>query len=370
MPFEFFKRESRQEHATVATFSKLETYLSGLPSNERPSALAILEDVYNLVNEVMPYSKEGAEDFEFENTQRMGLKSNDDPMKVSLTSYLRFGRFDKSVTVCRHQALLAALLIEKLIDLHILPNTFHVTRGSNSIPGYGHAWAHVVENTQKNSNRTYIVDVAQHVLGELVTTPEGSFVNGIKCNTGKSHEWSDSKLWPYQHFDNKDAADHLQGRYTLLATDKKESSSDQVLKNEKRHLITRTSRIDQGYKWDGVDQTALVVDWNKYYTTGYDLLEQRLCNAIYERTHKGKLQAKIENAHQSPASAIRGANDFKKLYSVLKKIGNIQGTKQLFTPSRLIEIIEQVRSGKLALQHVTSTFGLREKVEELFLKDK
>lgn len=61
--------------------------------------------------------------------------------------------------------------------------------------------------------------------------------------------------------------------------------------------------------------------------------------------------------------------DFNELYKVIKEIGNIQGSHNIYTSKKSIESIEIIRSGGL-LNYITRTYGLRAKVAELIWYEK
>lgn len=105
-----------------------------------------LTEVYQLVQEVMPY--------DMARTQQILSKIGADN-KVYLSSYINGG-------VCRHQALLVGYLLERLTKDGIAGGKVSVDR--NHVPNRGgHAWTRYT-----NSKGTvYILDVAQHYIGEL-----------------------------------------------------------------------------------------------------------------------------------------------------------------------------------------------------------
>lgn len=67
--------------------------------------------------------------------------------------------------------------------------------------------------------------------------------------------------------------------------------------------------------------------------------------------------------------AILGVESFEKLYKVLDEIGDIKGSKMLYTPNDLKHDIELVRGGKESKLIITNTFDLRKKVIELLDKE-
>lgn len=82
-------------------------------------------------------------------------------------------------------------------------------------------------------------------------------------------------------------------------------------------------------------------------------------------SHKIILFSEIENRFRGN---ILECASFGDLYDVLNTVGDIQGSQKVYSPSDLKLKIEQVRHGHRDISYITSTFGLRTKVEEL-LKD-
>lgn len=75
---------------------------------------------------------------------------------IALSDYI-----DAGVGVCRQQALLAAVLIEKLTDEGVLSGSTHVERNHDTEAHGAHAWAVYTEEGKND----YIVDPAQHFVG-------------------------------------------------------------------------------------------------------------------------------------------------------------------------------------------------------------
>lgn len=73
-------------------------------------------------------------------------------------------------------------------------------------------------------------------------------------------------------------------------------------------------------------------------------------------------------SEEEKESLIRGSGSFFELYGILRTIDSVQGSNEVFTPDRLIEIIESVRKGEKTLEHITRTYGLRDAVERLLSK--
>lgn len=60
---------------------------------------------------------------------------------------------------------------------------------------------------------------------------------------------------------------------------------------------------------------------------------------------------------------------FDDLYRVLSSIGDIQGSQKVYSPGDVKLKIEQIRHGHRDISYITTTFGLRTKVEELLQND-
>jgi hypothetical protein len=114
----------------------------------------LLDGVYEVVSELLPYSKEAVDNV----NEKYNIK---DYQKISLSVYV-----DEKAGVCRHQALLVATVLE------ILKNR-GVTRGAASIERSiqwpeegdpeGHAWVRYTNG----SGEVFIIDVAQNYIGTL-----------------------------------------------------------------------------------------------------------------------------------------------------------------------------------------------------------
>lgn len=66
---------------------------------------------------------------------------------------------------------------------------------------------------------------------------------------------------------------------------------------------------------------------------------------------------------------INSASSFEELFVTLTKIGEIQGSQEVFKSDRLIELVNGIRKQGLSLSVLTRTSGLREKVSELLVAD-
>jgi hypothetical protein len=107
----------------------------------------LIEEVWNVVQEEMPYDKE--------NVDRITAGYNEPDHKVLLSAFLEGG-------ICRHQALLAGYLIERMIKEGILQGRVSVDR--NSVKGKGgHAWVRYTNSIGK----IFIIDAARKYIGAL-----------------------------------------------------------------------------------------------------------------------------------------------------------------------------------------------------------
>ena len=122
-----------------------EAALQGKGSKE-----GLLEDVWALSQEKLPYDKQTVEQIEHEFVTH-------DNTKVSLDTYI-----NADGGVCRHQALLAAWLLEKLVLSGQING--HVSVDRNYIPGVGgHAWVRYTNSR----GQVFIIDPAQKYIGAL-----------------------------------------------------------------------------------------------------------------------------------------------------------------------------------------------------------
>lgn len=119
----------------------------------------IIDSVFNYVKRALPYDKEIIAKLEKLSKQEGRSRSR----KICLGEYL-----DESAGVCRHQALLAAYILEKLIKDGYLSGKVSVDR--NKVKGEGgHAWARYTDA----DNETFIIDSAQDYCGRLADAKEG-----------------------------------------------------------------------------------------------------------------------------------------------------------------------------------------------------
>lgn len=108
----------------------------------------ILTDVYELTMEKLPYRQDIVDDL---------VRDYGHDHKVSLTTFMNRGG-----GVCRHQALLAAYLLERLKDEGKINGKVSVDR--NYVEGKGgHAWVRY----ENSAGTVFIIDPAQHYAGRL-----------------------------------------------------------------------------------------------------------------------------------------------------------------------------------------------------------
>ncbi len=371
MPFnQFWKQENKQEALEVDSFGELLKQIKNLESKKRPPAQVFFEEIYRITRDQMPYDKTEVTDFEQTELGKMGFDGKTTTRKIALTHYLKLNNKDKARAVCRHQALLAALLVEKVVEYGLLPTTTRSVRGSGTAfyadKYHGHAWADITFFDDKdNKKKVYIIDAAQETYGELTTDKKGaSFVGRSECNTGVSTEWDPYKTWPYQTFGRSGALNADGYNYTLMA----KSDAPDFIKNESRHLITRDSKVDKGYKWDAAGEPAVVVDWDKQYSTGFDRIEKELVAAIYKRVKSQDYATKNNYEETKKEQIERRVSEvvtFEELFETIRELREVHGASGIHYAEDIIKKIQSVRYENLSTEHITRAFGLREKVESL-----
>ncbi len=192
--------------ATVVDWEKQKDYGLGKVESDLLRLLAgidvedtaqVAETVRSLVEGAMPYRGNFVEHME------RGLKkeygNNDSlPVKVALVNYLK-GSDKGSGGVCRHQCLLAGLLLERMIGRGELKGKVSVDR--NVVSDAGHAWTRYTDEL----GRVFIIDPAQKRSGQLVRLGEGRFaIKSGNSSTPCSRDGSDlfngspnQPCWPY-----------------------------------------------------------------------------------------------------------------------------------------------------------------------------
>lgn len=110
----------------------------------------LLSDVFDLVRKKIPYSEEKVQKI----SRKYGVKPD---QKVLLDIYLK-----EKAGVCRHQALLAAYLLERMKKEKIVRGTVSVDR--NYVPNRGgHAWVRYVNS----AGMVFIIDPTNNLISEL-----------------------------------------------------------------------------------------------------------------------------------------------------------------------------------------------------------
>lgn len=113
----------------------------------------ILDSVFELVSETLPFNNKKVE--------RITRKYLSD-QKISLSEFIR-----AKAGICRHQALLAGYVLERLIKEDLIKGKVHINR--NAIRGKGgHAW--VRYTTHKN--KVFILDPAIGFCGPIEDMPK------------------------------------------------------------------------------------------------------------------------------------------------------------------------------------------------------
>jgi len=118
----------------------------------------VLTTVFDFVRKKLRYNPQEVEDLVFKLT---GSRAGKD-RKVTLNHLIR-----AEVGICRHQALLAAYLLERLKNEGYVAGNVSVDR--NSIPGLGgHAWVRY----QNSKDVVFVIDPAQNYVGRLDEAPK------------------------------------------------------------------------------------------------------------------------------------------------------------------------------------------------------
>lgn len=134
----------------LKTYNKLLDMREAAKSQGKHFKDGILEDVFLIASEALPYSLDRVDKI----NQNHNVKYGD---KVSLSVYI-----DEKAGVCRHQALLAGYLLEKLVDDGYLRGQVSVERNFVKDKG-GHVWVRYTTHEGKE----IIIDPAQHFIGYL-----------------------------------------------------------------------------------------------------------------------------------------------------------------------------------------------------------
>ncbi len=76
------------------------------------------------------------------------------------------------------------------------------------------------------------------------------------------------------------------------------------------------------------------------------------------------------SANERAATMIQGVSSVESLKNVLDELGRIKGSDgYVYSADELMESIKKVMDGKSPLQTITRTHGLRDKVQELLMKE-
>jgi hypothetical protein len=136
----------------------------------------------------------------------------------------------------------------------------------------------------------------------------------------------------------------------------KKGSSEEEQNAELRKIVSGKS-LEQGFA-----EIGTLVAQRQWKKDNFTLLaiEFQPTEAAQEMN-----SSKPEAAELNPEAAIRAATDFQSLYVALRSIGPISGSADSYTPEELIDLIESVRKKTTTPGFITSTFGLRKKVQEL-----
>ncbi len=121
----------------------------------------VLGAVFDVVSEKMRYSQEGVEKILGEIAENQGRSDFRDGTKIPLNEFILEG-----VGVCRHQALAAGVLLERLKDDGLIRGQVSVDRSQRWSPKgepEGHAWVRYTSH----SGAVVILDVAQGYFGPL-----------------------------------------------------------------------------------------------------------------------------------------------------------------------------------------------------------
>lgn len=129
------------------TYAALEQRLVDL---RRDRATVLLEDVLQRVN----HQVQAIMQYDMHRTETLSEQYHGDKL-ISLSTYVREG-----VGVCRHQGLLAAYILEKLVDSRVIGGQPAVERNTIRELGGTHAWATFTAGAQK-----YVIDPAQNFVG-------------------------------------------------------------------------------------------------------------------------------------------------------------------------------------------------------------
>ncbi len=138
----------KQVYANIASDLQL-----SIERNDTLLTRAVLLKVMREVQEVMPYDEQRAEYISWEH--------HDDKL-IGLSTYVK-----ERAGVCRHQGLLAAYLIERLIKDDYMTGSVGIERNTVEVMGGTHAWA-VYKTLVNGTEEVIVVDPAQRFVGTKV----------------------------------------------------------------------------------------------------------------------------------------------------------------------------------------------------------
>ena len=107
-------------------------------------------------------------------------------------------------------------------------------------------------------------------------------------------------------------------------------------------------------------EKQLKIKWQEKY--GEDIEESHI---EFTRLLYGNFDRYSLVRDQKLTNKIKQAKNFDELYKIIGSSGGIQGEKYFFSVKDLKGVINKVRFGKLGINYVTSSMGLREKVQKL-----
>jgi hypothetical protein len=137
----------------------------------------ILNAVFDTVASEMTYSQDGVDDMLAAIATQRGLTDYPDGAKIELGAFMQ-----KGVGVCRHQALVCAVMLEKFKKDGLIRGEISVDRNMQWNPRRakhdGHAWARYTAQ----SGNVIILDVAQEYFGRLEDTRDKDYWNYLRPN--------------------------------------------------------------------------------------------------------------------------------------------------------------------------------------------
>lgn len=139
--------DGKKDPALEQVYQELLSRRRNAQLNGKPFKDGILEEVWNLVSQVMPYNEARVRQI------NQSLSAPD--TKIYLSEFIGGG-------VCRHQALLAGYLLERLCNENLLGGRASIDR--NFVEGQGgHAWVRYTNS----AGEVIIIDPAQRYIGRL-----------------------------------------------------------------------------------------------------------------------------------------------------------------------------------------------------------